>query len=67
LCGDAETARGARRWNDANLLALGLINATPESVLPIVDAWLEIAGVDPEEQHNIDTVSQLERRYGMRP
>ena len=67
LCGDAETARGARRWNDANLLALGLINATPESVLPIVDAWLETADVDPAEQHNIDTVSQLERRYGMRP
>src|SRR5205807_10102076 len=67
LCGDAETARGARRWNDANLLALGLINATPESVLPIVDAWLETADIDPAEQHNIDTVSQLERRYGMRP
>ena len=67
LCGDAETARGARRWNDANLLALGLINATPESVLPIVDAWLETADVDPAEQDNIDSVSQLERRYGMRP
>jgi ribose 5-phosphate isomerase B len=24
LCGDAETARGARRWNDANVLALSL-------------------------------------------
>jgi|SRR5438270_5953698 len=24
LCTDAETARGARRWNDANVLALGL-------------------------------------------
>ena len=24
LCGDAETARGARRWNDANVLAFGL-------------------------------------------
>src|SRR5215211_8877597 len=24
LCTDAETARGARRWNDANVLAVGL-------------------------------------------
>src|SRR5436189_4659717 len=24
LCGDAETARGARRWNDANVLAISL-------------------------------------------
>ena len=24
LCGDAETARGARRWNGANVLALSL-------------------------------------------
>src|ERR687889_458741 len=24
LCGDAETARGARKWNDANVLALSL-------------------------------------------
>jgi len=24
LCGDAETARGARAWNDANVLALSL-------------------------------------------
>ncbi len=24
LCADAETARGARRWNDANVLALSL-------------------------------------------
>ena len=32
LCGDAETARGARRWNDANVLALSL-RGTSEAVL----------------------------------
>src|SRR5438270_9287274 len=31
LCADAETARGARRWNDANVLALSL-RSTPEAV-----------------------------------
>jgi ribose 5-phosphate isomerase B len=30
LCTDAETARGARRWNDANVLALSLRLTTVE-------------------------------------
>jgi ribose 5-phosphate isomerase B len=39
LCGDAETAAGARQWNDANVLALSL-RATSEPVLSeILDAW----------------------------
>jgi ribose 5-phosphate isomerase B len=39
LCHDAETARGARKWNDANVLALSL-RATSEAVLSeILDAW----------------------------
>jgi ribose 5-phosphate isomerase B len=46
LCPDAETARGARRWNDANVVALGL-RLTSEAVgREILDAFL--AGV-PEE------------------
>ncbi len=32
LCGDAETADGARKWNDANVLALSL-RATSEALL----------------------------------
>src|SRR3954451_19734409 len=32
LCGDAETARGARKWNDANVLALSL-RATSDALL----------------------------------
>ena len=41
LCHDAETARGARRWNDANVLVMSL-RATPEAVArEICDAWLE--------------------------
>jgi ribose 5-phosphate isomerase B len=38
-CGDAVTAAGARRWNDANALALSL-RAVGEGVLgEILDAW----------------------------
>jgi len=63
LCADAETARGARRWNDANVLALSLAACTPASVGEIVDAFLETLDVDPQEAANIEGVSALERRY----
>ena len=46
LCADAETARGARRWNDANVLALSL-RTTSEAVLAeILDGWFEAAPSD---------------------
>ena len=39
LAFDAETAEGARKWNDANVLALSL-RVTSEAVLSeILDAW----------------------------
>jgi ribose 5-phosphate isomerase B len=40
LCGDAQTARGARKWNDANVLALSLRATAPEVAREILDAWL---------------------------
>jgi len=40
LCTDAETARGARRWNDANVLAFGLRLTSPEVAKELVDAFL---------------------------
>ena len=55
LCGDAETAKGARRWNDANVLAMSL-RSTPEAVAKeIVDAWLE-TGADEAERSTISKV-----------
>jgi ribose 5-phosphate isomerase B len=41
LCGDAPTARGARKWNDANVLALSMRATAPEVAREILDAWLE--------------------------
>ena len=41
LCGDAETARGARRWNDANVLALSLRTTSAPLLAEILDAWFE--------------------------
>lgn len=40
LCVDAATADGARRWNDANVLALGLRLTSPALADEIVDAFL---------------------------
>jgi len=61
LCHDAETARGARKWNDANVLAMSL-RSTPEAVArEILDAWLE-GQPDPSEQPIIGKLAELERR-----
>jgi len=43
LCADAETARGARRWNDANVLALSLRTTTTELGREVLDAFLATA------------------------
>jgi ribose 5-phosphate isomerase B len=56
LCTDAETARGARRWNDANVLALGLRLTTPATAVEMLDAFLRTE-VDPEEAANITKVA----------
>ena len=39
LCADAVTADGARRWNDANVLALSLRLTSAASLEEILDAW----------------------------
>ena len=49
LCTDAETARGARRWNHANVLALSLRLTSEILAREILDAWFtapEEAGDD---------------------
>jgi ribose 5-phosphate isomerase B len=62
LCTDAETARGARRWNDANVLAMSLRLATPILAREIVDSFLETKDVDPAEVDNIERLRRLEAR-----
>lgn len=62
LCHDSETARGARAWNDANVLCLSL-RATPEVVAKeILDAWFS-ASADPSEEPNVKKVRGLEESY----
>lgn len=61
LCADAETARGARRWNDANVLAMSLRSTSEVIAGEILDAWFE-ATPDPSEAENIEKLRELDRR-----
>jgi ribose 5-phosphate isomerase B len=52
LCTDGETATGARRWNDANVLAMGLRLTSPELAREMIDAFLGTEP-DPDERAQI--------------
>ena len=41
LCTDRATAGGARKWNDANVLVMGLRLTSPEVAREMLDAWFE--------------------------
>jgi ribose 5-phosphate isomerase B len=57
LCGDAETARGARRWNDANVLALSLRSTAIPVALEILDAFFATTpSDDPVDRNAIDGI-----------
>jgi ribose 5-phosphate isomerase B len=60
LCGDAETARGARRWNDANVLALSLRSTSEALLEEILDAWFEAsASDDSSDVENIRHLAEI--------
>lgn len=62
LCGDAKTAEGARKWNDANILAMSLRTTSQTVAREILDSWLS-ASPQEEEKMNIDKISDIERKY----
>ena len=51
LCADAETARGARRWNDAKVLALSLRTTSPALLEEILDGWFEAGPSSEADDH----------------
>lgn len=57
LCLDAETARGARRWNDANVLVMSLRSVSPAIGVEMLDAWF-LTETDPGEAANVAKVSR---------
>ena len=58
LCTDAATAAGARKWNDANVLVMGLRLTTADVAGELLDAWFTTEP-EPSEASNI---ARLEAR-----
>lgn len=58
LCTDAATADGARKWNDANVLAFGLRLSSPAVVREMIEAFLQ---AEPDETE-LPVISRVERQ-----
>jgi ribose 5-phosphate isomerase B len=60
LCGDAATAGGARRWNDANVLALSLRTTSAAVLEEILDAWFAGAPSDAaDDRANVQHLAEI--------
>ena len=57
LCWDGETAEGARKWNDANVLVMSLRFTSPALADEMLDRWFS-TDPDPSEAHNIAAVNR---------
>jgi ribose 5-phosphate isomerase B len=57
LCTDAATAAGARTWNDANVLVMGLRLTSPELAKEMLDAWFG-TGPNPDVTATIATLER---------
>lgn len=63
LCADAATAAGARRWNDANVLALSLRATSAAELDEILDAWFATAPSEEDDDvRNMAHVAGVEAR-----
>ena len=61
LCTDAATADGARRWNDANVLALSLRSTSEAELTEILDAWFGgEPSADAEDRANVGHLAEIE-------
>jgi ribose 5-phosphate isomerase B len=60
LCGDAQTAEGARRWNDANVLALSLRATSEPELTEILDAWFGAApSSEAGDRANVEHLDEI--------
>jgi len=63
LCADAETARGARTWNHANVLALSLRSTSEPVAREILDAWFSTPySQDEWNQRQVEKIRDMEKR-----
>ncbi len=60
LCADAQTAEGARRWNDANVLALSLRTTSEAELAEILDAWFAAEpSAESDDRANVGHLDQI--------
>jgi ribose 5-phosphate isomerase B len=60
LCVDAQTAAGARKWNDANVLALSLRSTSQAELAEILDAWFDAGPSDePDDVANVAHLADI--------
>jgi len=61
LCADAETARGARLWNNANLLCMSLRTTALPVAREILHAWFNTTyQPNPEDDASLEKLRKLE-------
>jgi ribose 5-phosphate isomerase B len=64
LCEEAETTRGARLWNDANILCLSLRRISETIAQEILQTWFSTAyKPNPEDDTCLAQVAEIERTY----
>lgn len=64
LCQDAETARGARKWNDANVLAMSLRSMSEQVAKEILEAWFTTApSTDRDDVECLEYLAEVEQKY----
>jgi ribose 5-phosphate isomerase B len=59
LAWDPWIARGARLWNDANVLAMSLKRLAPDVAVEVTEAFLAVDTPDPDEAENIAALDRL--------
>src|SRR5262245_25046306 len=60
LAWDPWIARGARLWNDANVVALSLKRLAPDVAVEVVQAFLGTGEPDADEADNIARLAEIE-------
>jgi len=64
LCGDAETARGARLWNKANVLCMSIRNTSEAVAKEILDMWFDTNYIpNIEDDLCLKQLQNIENKY----
>lgn len=63
LCFDSQTAEGARKWNQANILVMSLRLTSEAVASEILDAWFGTEWGSGEDAENVAKLMNIEKKY----